>query len=140
MGKYYLDFDYRDYSYPLLLARKYPFNNLFYKKKFLKIDYRPKEYICPNVNYLDADSGLIMTECLLGKFIDWDYEDEYRMIITLDDVINGLLSSDEFDKGLLKYQKEDLEGIVFGMKITYENAKLVYETIKEELSETKVLL
>ena len=131
LGKYYLDFDYRDYSYPLLLARKYPFNNLFYKKKFLKIDYRPKEYICPNVNYLDADSGLIMTECLLGKFIDWDYEDEYRMIITLDDVINGLLSSDEFDKGLLKYQKEDLEGIVFGMKITYENAKLVYETIKK---------
>jgi hypothetical protein len=131
LGEYYLDFDYRDYSYPLLLARKNPFYNLYYKKKFLKINYKPKEYICPKVNYLDADSGLKMTESLLGKFIDWNYEDEYRIIITHFDIIIGLLSSDEYKKGLLKYQKEDLQGIVFGMKISYENAKLVYETVKK---------
>lgn len=131
LGEHYLDFDYRDYSTQLLLAKKDPFHNLFYKKKFLKVEYKPKEYICPMVNYLDTDSNLEMVKSLLNKFCDWHYEDEYRMIITRYDIINGLLSSDEFENGLLKYQKEDLGGIVFGMKITYENAKLIYETIKE---------
>ncbi len=56
------------------------------------------------------------------------------MIITRNDIINGLLSSDEFEKGLLKYRKEDLEGIVFGMRIPHEDAKLVYNTVKKSIS------
>jgi len=50
-------------------------------------------------------------------------------LITRYDIDKGLLSKDEFEKGLVKYRTEDLEGIVFGMKITYENAKLVYDTV-----------
>jgi len=132
LGEYYLEFDSRDNSLPLQSAIVYPFRNLYHKKKFLTVTYEKKDEICPIVNYFDTDSDLKITKCLLNKFCDWHYEEEYRMIITRNDVINGLLSSDEFEKGLLKYQKEDLEGIVFGMRITYEDAKLVYNIVKKK--------
>ena len=131
LGKYFLYFDYSKHSFQSKLARKNPLNDQFYRKKFLKVNYKHKDETCPKVNYLDADSDLKMTKCLLEKFIDWNYEDEYRMIITHYNVIDGLFSSDEFENGLLKYQKEALEGIVFGMKITYKNAKLVCDTVKK---------
>lgn len=131
LGEYYLEFDSRDNSLPLQLAVEHPFRNMFNKKKFLEVTYKNKDEICPIVNYFDTDSDLKITKCLLNKFIDWRYEEEYRMMITRDDVNKGLLSYDEFEKGLLEYQKEDLEGIVVGMKITYENVKLVYENVKK---------
>ena len=143
LGEYYLDFDYRDYhyySYSLRLARKDPFHNLFYKKKFLKVEYKPKDYICPKVNLLDDVDDSQMVKSLRNKYCDWHYEEEYRMIITRNDVDKGLLSNDEFEKGLVKYQKEDLEGIIFGMKITYKNAKLVYETIKENYLDKGIIV
>jgi hypothetical protein len=83
------------------------------------------------VNLFDDVDDSQMVKSLLNKSKDWRYEKEYRMMITLNDVRKGLLSKDEFKQGLVKFQKEDLEGIVFGMRITYENAKLVYETIKK---------
>lgn len=132
LGEYYLEFDSRDNSLPLQSAVVYPFRNLYNKKKFLTVTYKKKDEICPIVNYFDTDSDLKITKCLLNKFFDWHYEEEYRMIITRNDIINGLLSSDEFGKGFLKYQKEDLEGIVFGMRITNEDAKLVYNTVKKK--------
>ena len=55
------------------------------------------------------------------KFTDWKYENEHRIIVP-----DYML-----ENGLLKYRKEDLEGIVFGLKINYENAKLVYDTVKK---------
>jgi len=129
-GKYCLNFDYRDYSFHLLLARNDPFHNIYYKKKFLKIEYKPKEYIYPKLNLLDVND-LQMVKNLLNKLDTWCYEDEYRMMITRYDVKGGLLTEDEFEQGLVKYQKDNLEGIIFGMKITHENAKLVYDTVKK---------
>jgi hypothetical protein len=131
LGEYYLEFDSFDRSVPLQVAIKYPFRNMFNRKKFLNVTYKNKDEICPIVNYLDTDSNLKMTKCLLNKFIDWHYEEEYRILITRYDIDKGLLSEDEFEQGLVKYRKEDLEGIIFGMKITYENAKLVYDTVKK---------
>lgn len=68
-----------------------------------------------------------MIKSLLNRFYDWYYEDEYRMIIFRDDEIRGLLSYEEFNKGLVNYRKRVFDGIVFGLKINYDNAKLVYE-------------
>jgi hypothetical protein len=130
-GKSYLEFDCRDLLFPLKLAGSNPLHSIFNKKKFLEVKYRGKDEICPIVNHLDINSEYEDIKCLLIKFKDWIYEDEYRIMITRYDVIQGLLSKEEFKKGLLKYRKEDLEGIVFGLKITYENAKLVYKTVKK---------
>jgi len=64
--------------------------------------------------------------------LNWIYEQEYRIILNHDDDVDEILLSKEmFDKGVVKYQKEDLEGIVFGMRINYENAKLVYDAVKK---------
>jgi hypothetical protein len=68
-----------------------------------------------------------MIKSLLNRFHDWYYEDEYRMIIFRDDEIRGLLSYEEFNKGLVNYRKRVFGGIVFGLKINYDNAKLVCE-------------
>jgi Protein of unknown function (DUF2971) len=68
-------------------------------------------------------------DAVLNKFSDWAYEDEHRMIIGYR---QGVFTSEtDFDKGMVKYPKEDLEGIVFGLRISYENAKLAYETVKK---------
>lgn len=53
------------------------------------------------------------------------------MIIGEPDIISGLLSKEDFKRGLIKYQKEDLEGVIFGLNISYDNAKLVYDIIKK---------
>jgi len=55
LGKYYFEFDLHDYSIQLLLAKRDPFHNLFYKKKFLKIKYKHKDKLCSMVNLLDSD-------------------------------------------------------------------------------------
>jgi len=58
---------------------------------------------------------------LTTKYTDWKYEDEYRLIIDQDILENEILN----------YRKKDLEGVIFGLKINYNNAKLVYDTIKQ---------
>jgi hypothetical protein len=62
-----------------------------------------------------------MFKFLRTKFSDWVYENEYRLMI----------GSEYLENGVLKYKKSDLEGVIFGLKIGYKDAKLVYETIKE---------
>jgi hypothetical protein len=42
-----------------------------------------------------------------------------------------ILDNSFLENGLAKYGKKSLEGIIFGLKINYENAKLVYDTIKK---------
>lgn len=99
-----------------------------YESPFLTVTYENE--VSTQVNLLDENINARVNQFLLNKFEDWTYEKEYRIIISNDDVGN-VLSEDEFKSGLVKYQKEDLEGIVFGMKINHENAKLVHETVKK---------
>ena len=78
---------------------------------------------------LDKDRDNKLREFITNKSKLWDYENEYRMLIyPYPDEI--LLSRESFDNGLMKFQKEDLEGVIFGLKISRKNAKLVYDTIK----------
>jgi hypothetical protein len=46
-----------------------------------------------------------MIKSLRNKFYDWYYEDEYKMIIIRDYEIRGLISDEEFKKGLVRYKK-----------------------------------
>lgn len=84
------------------------------------------------INLLDEDEDMKikMHEVLLEKLLFWNYEQEFRIILDQDSD-KRLLSEDMFEKGIIKYQKENLQGIIFGMKIKYENAELVYNTVKE---------
>jgi len=84
-----------------------------------EVDY--KDDLPEPVNYFDKFRAVKMHKFLLMKFTDWKYENEHRIIVP-----DYML-----ENGLLKYRKEDLEGIVFGLKINYENAKLVYDTVKK---------
>lgn len=99
-----------------------------YESPFLTVTYEKE--VSTQVNLFDENINARVNQFLLNKFKDWTYEEEYRIIICNDDV-GKVLSEDEFKSGLVKYQKEDLEGIVFGMKTNHENAKLVYETVKK---------
>lgn len=74
-----------------------------------------------SVNYFDESRAIKMYKFLLTKFSDWKYENEYRIMVS-----NNIL-----ENGLLKYQKNDLEGIIFGLRINHKNARLVYKTIKK---------
>jgi len=112
----------------LWLARINPFHNLFYEAVFQKIVYNND--IPEPVNLFDKDGNIKLHKFLLNKFTDWYYETEYRMIVD-PDVDKMLLSEEEFKRGLVKYQKEDLEGIIFGLKINRKDAQDVYDTIKK---------
>ncbi|AKB43333.1 DUF2971 domain-containing protein [Methanosarcina vacuolata] len=82
------------------------------------------------INLFDEDMKIKMHEVLLDKLLFWNYEQEFRIILDPDSD-KRLLSEEMFEKGIIKYQKESLQGIIFGMKIKYENAELVYNTVKE---------
>jgi hypothetical protein len=82
------------------------------------------------INLLDEDTKIKMHEVLLDKLSKWKYEKEFRIILDQDSD-KRLLSEDMFEKGIIKYKKKNLQGIIFGMKIKYKNAKLVYNTVKE---------
>jgi hypothetical protein len=106
----------RDYY----LSKLYPPRTLILTNNILyDVDY--KDDLPESVNYFDKSRGIKMYKFLLSKFTDWQYENEYRIIIP-----DFML-----ENGLLKYKKEDLEGIIFGLKINHENAKLVYDTVKK---------
>lgn len=126
--EYYLEFDYLNPDDAQSLARFNPDNNLFYEVLFIEVKYT--DDIPESLNMFDEDKNIRLGGFLLNKFSVWNYENEYRMILDeYDDAM--LLSKDEFKQGLVKYQKEDLEGIVFGLKIDHNSAKLVYETVKK---------
>lgn len=62
---------------------------------------------------------------MLTKFSDWRYEHEYRLIL-----------HEEFCKcQILKYEKKNLEGVIFGLHVSPKNAELVYETVKKNYIE-----
>lgn len=99
-----------------------------YKSPFLEVTY--EDEVSTQVNLFDENINARINQYLLNKFSDWSYEKEYRIIIINDDV-GEIISENEFKSGIVKYQKEDLQGVIFGLKINHKNAKLVYETVKK---------
>jgi Protein of unknown function (DUF2971) len=88
-------------------------NNIFYKVEY-------NDELPESVNFFDQNNKK-MFKFLRTKFSDWIYENEYRLMI----------GREYLENSALKYKKSDLEGVIFGLKIGYDDAKLVYETIKE---------
>jgi hypothetical protein len=81
---------------------------------------------CPGeVNILNLDRievGKQVWECFLTKYCEWKYENEYRMLL-FKKYFHG-----EYVK---KYEKNELEGIIFGLKIKRNDAKEVYDKVCE---------
>ena len=69
----------------------------------------------------DENRDESLVKFLLTKYSDWKYEKEYRM----------LLFENELEGGTIRYEKEDLEGITFGLKMKAENVERIYNTIDE---------
>lgn len=86
---------------------------------FYKIDY--KDDLPEPANIFDMSEIDKWFKFLQTKFSDWRYEREYRLI----------LPKIYFENQLLKYGKKSLEGVIFGLNISYDNAKSVYETVKK---------
>jgi hypothetical protein len=84
---------------------------------FFKIDYKVNP---ERLNDFDKNDEK-MFKFLITKYTDWQYENEYRLMV----------SKDIPENNVLKYRKNDLEGVIFGLKTGYDDAKLVYETIKD---------
>lgn len=58
---------------------------------------------------------------LSTKSLDWKYESECRLF----------LSEEETQRNLNEFKKEELEGIIFGIRMGYIDACEIYETINE---------
>jgi hypothetical protein len=93
-------------------------NKLAAPNIFFEIEYEdnPPE----SVNYFDQNDKKIF-KFIITKYTNWKYENEYRLVV----------SQEIPENNVLKYRKNDLEGVIFGLKITYGKAKLVYDTIKK---------
>jgi hypothetical protein len=81
---------------------------------------------CPGeVNILNLDRievGKQVWECFLTKYCEWKYEKEYRMLL-FKKYFHG-----EYVK---KYEKNELDGIIFGLKIKRNDAQDVYDKVCE---------
>jgi len=86
---------------------------------FYKVDYR--DDLPEPANFFEMSDVDKWFKFLQTKFSDWSYEREYRMILD-----NSFLENQ-----LLKYAKTSLESVIFGLHISPENAKLVYDTVKK---------
>ena len=96
-----------------------PSTNKLTSNIFYDINYKPDP---PEpLNVFDKTKNLKFSKFIITKYTDWTYENEYRLVV--DQHIP--------EKSALKYKKSDLEGVIFGLKIGYGDAKLVYETVKE---------
>lgn len=81
-----------------------------------------EEDIPPMVNLLDQYNYDDLAALLITKYSDWGYEDEYRIILWKDEIDN---------KKNINYRKEDLEGIIFGLKTKFNKAKDVVSVVNE---------
>jgi hypothetical protein len=65
-----------------------------------------------------------VSEFIQTKSLNWEYEEEYRIILP-----------DKWNTNKNKFRKEELEGIIFGLNRTYKGAYKdvydIYKTIKE---------
>jgi hypothetical protein len=105
------------YEYCLLNLYPSTTNKLMVHGIFHEISY--KDDLPESVNFFDI--GKTLNRFLVTKFTDWKYENEYRI----------MLPRLYLENGFAKYDKSSLEGVIFGLRTNYENAKLVYETVKK---------
>ena len=87
---------------------------------FHEVEY--KDDLPPAANMFDENRHKAITKFLSTKYSDWKYEKEYRM----------LLFEDELEEGTIKFKKEDLEGIIFGLKIEPKNVERIYNIINKK--------
>ena len=75
----------------------------------------------PNqINMLTMQNPAELMNFFTTKYSIWDYENEYRITIP----------KDEFEQGYTKkFRKEDLEGIIFGLKAKREEIEEIYDII-----------
>jgi hypothetical protein len=62
-----------------------------------------------------------ISKFLSTKSSGWEYENEYRMF----------LQEEEVQGNLNEFKKEELEGIIFGSKVSFYDANKIYETINK---------
>jgi hypothetical protein len=82
---------------------------------------KDNEKLPKQVNMLSKYEPKELTDFLTTKHYLWTYEEEYRLILWKDS-FNG-----KFTKS---FRKEDLEGIIFGIKTPFKDIEKVYEKIK----------
>lgn len=73
------------------------------------------------VNPFDIDVESKVIDRLNKKSNVWRNEQEYRL----------LLNINAFGKRVVNYDKNDLKGVIFGLRISREDATLIYNTIKD---------
>ena len=79
-----------------------------------------KKAMPDKVNLLYEGNNNLLSKFMFTKYSDWEYEQEYRII----------LFEDIFETGYTKkFRKDDLEGIIFGLNVKPENIKEIYEII-----------
>lgn len=93
-------------------SHDYPFIEVFYSKN------TPSA-----VNMLEKEErGRKLSEFLITKHSDWEYEHEYRLLNI------EPKNSKSVEK---KYNKQSLEGVIFGLNTSEEDMQSVYEVIEE---------
>ncbi|AKJ39864.1 DUF2971 domain-containing protein [Methanosarcina barkeri] len=105
-------------KYELKLNSKY--ESLIEVKYDLTKDY-PKSF-----NILDEEDKLRLSQFLINKSKCWKYEKEHRIILFGDDATN-----------INKFEKEDLEGVIFGLNTNYKAAEKISQIIKEKYTSEK---
>ena len=75
----------------------------------------------PQINLVDWSKAEEFVDFLCTKHSDWKYENEYRLIQWPETLSSNYK---------MKYRKEDLEGIIFGLKTSIEDMKKINTIIK----------
>jgi hypothetical protein len=104
-----------DYYLPLDSEYALPFNKVNY------FDDRPKA-----VNLLDMSNTpeikRIISDFFVTKFTHWQYENEYRLLETMNS-LGG--------KSTVNFQKDALQGIIFGLRVKPDDAQHIKDIVDE---------
>ena len=86
-----------------------------YVLPFFKVEYLDDKPAAINLLGISNpdDTKCIIKDFYLTKFTDWEYEHEYRLLATI---------NDREGESVIKFQKDSLEGVTFGLKIKKDNA------------------
>lgn len=113
-------------------------SNKYLHPEFVKVKYQnslPDRY-----NMFDLERDKHIVQHLTTKFSDWQYEHEWRIILTTDRFKkNNLDKSDDYvSGGKINYNKNDLESIIFGLRISGDDAESVCKIVREEYLEKDI--
>lgn len=104
---------------------------------FSKVSYH--EVMPPRFNMLHVEERVkYILQALTTKFISWEYEKEWRMIVFRDEFKNENRKDD--NRGSMKYDKNNLESITFGLKISRGDAESVCKILHEEYWEKGIMV